>query len=65
MTQKNLTTALAYYKAINDRDLESIEKLYHPEISLLSPLAKVEGKSSALETDSKRIHRSASLWSSC
>ncbi|MDO8953296.1 MAG: nuclear transport factor 2 family protein [Gammaproteobacteria bacterium] len=48
MSDKNLHTALAYYRAMNDKDLSEVAKYLHPEVTLLSPLAEVLGKDAAL-----------------
>ena len=50
MSQKNITSAVAYYQAINDRNLAVIEKLLHPDIRFLGPLADVTGKNTYLES---------------
>lgn len=49
MCEETLKIALAYYEAINNQDLAGVEKLYHPDIELFTPLAKFNGKESALE----------------
>jgi hypothetical protein len=49
MSDKNLHTALAYYQAMNDKNLDEVAKYLHPEVTLLSPLAEVLGKEAALQ----------------
>ncbi len=49
MSQTNLNTALAYYQAINDKNLEAVAQYLHPEITLLSPLGEVIGKDATLQ----------------
>lgn len=49
MSDKNLNTALAYYQAMNNKDLIELAKYLHPEVTLLSPLAEVVGKEAALQ----------------
>lgn len=50
MSEKNVTSAVAYYQAINDKNLAVIEKLLHPDIRFLGPLADVTGKNTYLES---------------
>ncbi|MCX7122943.1 MAG: nuclear transport factor 2 family protein [Gammaproteobacteria bacterium] len=49
MSDKNLNAALAYYQAMNDKNLDGVAKYLHPEVTLLSPLAEVLGKEAALQ----------------
>lgn len=42
--KKNLASAVAYYQAMNNKDLSVIQKYLHPEVRLISPLADVTGK---------------------
>lgn len=44
MSEKNLATAVAYYEAMNHKDLLTIEKHLHPDVGLISPLAELTGK---------------------
>jgi hypothetical protein len=44
MSEKNLTSAVAYYQAMNNKDLYTIEKFLHPDVRLISPLADITGK---------------------
>ena len=50
MSDKNLTSALAYYQALNDKDLTTAEKYLHPNVKLISPLATVTGKAAVLDS---------------
>lgn len=50
MSEKNINSAVAYYQAINDKDLAVIEKLLHPNIRFLGPLADITGKNEYLES---------------
>lgn len=44
MSEKNVASAVAYYQAMNKKDLSVIQKYLHPEVRLISPLANVTGK---------------------
>jgi len=50
MSEKNLTSAVAYYQAMNNKDLSTIERYLHPEVRLISPLAEVTGKDAVLNS---------------
>ncbi len=50
MAEKNLTSAVAYYQAMNNKDLATIERYLHPEVRLISPLAEVTGKDAVLNS---------------
>lgn len=44
MSENNLDLAIAYYEAMSNKDLITIEKSLHPEVHLISPMADVYGK---------------------
>jgi len=44
MSEKNVAFAVAYYQAMNNKDLSVIEKYLHPDVRLISPMADVRGK---------------------
>ena len=50
MSEKNLTSAVAYYQAMNNKDLSTMEKYLHPEVRLISPLADITGKEAVLNS---------------
>ena len=50
MPEKNVPSAVTYYQAMNDKNLAVIEKLLHPDVRFLGPLADVTGKNTYLET---------------
>ena len=50
MSNKNLASAVAYYQAMNNKDLSAIEKYLHPEVRLISPLADITGKDAVLNS---------------
>lgn len=47
---KNLTSAAAYYQAMNCKNLSIIETYLHPEVRMISPLAEVVGKEAVLNS---------------
>lgn len=48
MVQKNIATAQAYYQAIQDKDVSSLEKYLHPDVIVTSPLDSLVGKAAVL-----------------
>ncbi|MCE5318548.1 MAG: nuclear transport factor 2 family protein [Parachlamydia sp.] len=44
MSENNVVAALAYYQAVNEKDLSKAEKYLHPEIHLIGPMAELRGK---------------------
>lgn len=50
MSEKNVTSAVAYYQAMNKKDLAVIEKYLHPQVRLISPLADISGKEAVLNS---------------
>ncbi len=50
MSEKNIATALAYYQAMNNKDLSEIEKYLHSEVQLIGPLANLKGKEAVLNS---------------
>ncbi len=50
MPNKNLVSAVAYYQAMNNKDLTTIEKYLHANVRLISPLAEVTGKEAVLNS---------------
>lgn len=49
MSEKNIATAVAYYQAMNNKDLAVMEKYLHPNIRFIGALAELEGKESVLK----------------
>ena len=49
MNINNVAIAEAYYKAMGEKDLESIGKYLHPDVQFIGPLAKKSGKEDVLE----------------
>lgn len=50
MSEKNVASAVAYYQAMNNKDLSVIEKYLHPEVRLISPMADITGKDAVLSS---------------
>jgi len=50
MSEKNIASAVAYYQAMNNKDLSVMEKYLHPEVQLVGPLANVTGKDAVLNS---------------
>ncbi len=50
MSEKNIASAVAYYQAMNNKDLSVMEKYLHPEVHLVSPLADVTGRDAVLNS---------------
>lgn len=50
MSEKNIASALAYYQAMNNKDLSVMEKYLHPKVRLISPLADITGKDAVLNS---------------
>jgi hypothetical protein len=48
MTQKNIATAQAYYEAMDNKDLVSLEKHLHPDVVVISPMDSLNGKAAVL-----------------
>ena len=48
MSEKNIASAVAYYQAMNNKDLSVMERYLHPEVRLISPLVDVTGKDEVL-----------------
>lgn len=50
MLEKNIAIAVAYYQAMNKKDLSAMEKYLHPEVRLIGPLADITGKDAVLDS---------------
>jgi hypothetical protein len=49
MNQNNAAIAEAYYTSMGEKNIAAMEKYMHPNIQLISPLAKLQGKEAYLE----------------
>jgi SnoaL-like domain len=54
MTEKNVATAVAYYKAMSDKELTGMARCLHPEVRLVSPMEELVGKEAVLDA-AKRL----------
>ena len=54
MTEKNVASAVAYYKAMADKDLTSMARHLHPDVRLVTPMEELTGKEAVLEA-AKRL----------
>lgn len=43
MPQNNTQTALNYYNALNNRDINALSTYLHPQVHLISPLSEITG----------------------
>lgn len=50
MTENNVAAALAYYQAVNEKNLSKAEKHLHPEVHLIGPMAELRGKEAVLNS---------------
>ncbi len=50
MSEKNIAIAVAYYQAMNKKDLSAMEKYLHPEVRFIGPLADIKGKVAVLDS---------------
>lgn len=48
MTENNIATALAYYQAMNNKDLAMMGKYLHPNVQFIGAFAELEGKETVL-----------------
>jgi hypothetical protein len=49
MTEKNMLSAVAYYKAMADKDLPGMARHLHADVRLLTPMEELTGKEAVLE----------------
>lgn len=54
MPETNVASAVAYYKAMADKDLVGMGRLLHPEVRLITPMEELTGKEAVLEA-AKRL----------
>ncbi len=48
MTEKNVASAVAYYKAMADKDLSGMARHLHSNVRLVSPMEELTGKEAVL-----------------
>lgn len=49
MTNHNVATAVAYYTALGEKNVEGIGQYFHKDIEFIGPLARVKGKEAVVE----------------
>ena len=54
MTERNVAWAIAYYKAMNDKDAAAMGRFLHPDVQLVSPMEHLTGKEAVLDA-AKRL----------
>jgi ketosteroid isomerase-like protein len=54
MTEKNVVAAVAYYKAMADKDLTGMARHLHPDIRVVTPMEELGGREAVLEA-AKRL----------
>lgn len=54
MTEKNVASAVAYYRAMADKDLTAMARHLHPDVRLVTPMEELTGKEAVLEA-AKRL----------
>ena len=54
MAERNVASAEAYYKAMNDKDLSGMARHLHPDVRLVTPMEELTGKEAVLEA-AKRL----------
>lgn len=52
--ERNVASAEAYYKALNDEDLAGMERRLHPDVQLVTPMEELKRKTAVLEA-AKRL----------
>jgi hypothetical protein len=53
MSEKNVISAVTYYKAMGDKNLAALDNFLHPDVRFLGPLADITGKNAYLESLTK------------
>lgn len=48
MTEKNVASAVAYYRAMADKDLTGMARHLHPDVRLVTPMEELTGKEAVL-----------------
>jgi hypothetical protein len=48
MTEKNVASAVAYYKAMADKDLTGMGRILDPKVRLITPMEELMGKETVL-----------------
>ena len=48
MSKENLKVGEAYYAAMSEKDIGSMEKLLHPNVRFIGPMAEIQGKEAVI-----------------
>jgi hypothetical protein len=48
MIERNVASAIAYYKAMNDKDIAGMGRHLHPDVQLVTPMEHLTGKEAVL-----------------
>jgi SnoaL-like protein len=54
MSEDNIASAEAYYRAFNDKDLAGIARRLHPDVQFVAPFGESSGRATVLEA-AKRL----------
>lgn len=54
MADSNISVALAYYKAFENKDVETIAKILHPDVGFIAPMGNSRGRAAVVEA-AKRL----------
>jgi ketosteroid isomerase-like protein len=49
MTKNNVETAVAYYTAVGEKNIDSIEQYLHPDVQFIGPMARLSGRKAVLD----------------
>jgi ketosteroid isomerase-like protein len=61
VAERNVASAEAYYKAMNDKDVAGVARSLHPDVRFLGPLAELTGKEAVLEAAKRFVNLTKSL----
>ncbi len=54
MADPNTSVALAYYKAFENKDLDTIADILHPDVEFIAPIGIIKGRAAVVEA-AKRL----------
>ena len=54
MNESNISIALAYYEAFENKDIQTIAKLLHPDVHFVAPMGEQKGREAVVEA-AKRL----------
>ena len=56
MTEKNVASAVAYYKAMADKDLAAMARHLHPDVRLVTPMEELTGKDAVIQAAERLLN---------